>query len=111
MRRSRSVTFAGAVTAAVLTAAACSSNPPAAGQVCSDQRDVRVDDTNCDHESGSVYHWLYLPMNTHVPAVGERISGAQPRPPAGARVYRPARTGGVVSRGGFGSRFGGTTGG
>lgn len=110
--RSRSVVLP-LLTALAASVTACSqTQPQEVGEICVDtSTGTRVDDSRCpDHGGSGGVHWMYWPYGSGrpAPAIGMPATGAAAAPPAGARVYRPAGTGGYkgtpVTRGGFGGR-------
>lgn len=98
-RRMRSVSVAIGVTA--VTAAAlsgCTSSPDYNAVCIDDATQQRVEDYECDDDSGtygSTYRWYYLSGNQRVPSVGSRVSGGSTVRPAGS-----AGRGGQSSSGG-----------
>jgi len=106
-------------------AAGCGSKQPQGWQACVDRAtEVAVDRSNCDNERAQPqsqgywphYHWYYYPRGYYwdAPIFGSRVPpggtySTQPFASAplahtgGSAIGAGVRTGGSVSRGGFGS--------
>ncbi|NUT33897.1 MAG: hypothetical protein HOV79_12575 [Hamadaea sp.] len=106
MKRSRTITFSGAVLAAVL-ASACAvgdvddddygsgGGGDEYAELCMDSAtEIIVDDDRCESGSGG-HRWIYYPIGAVLPVIGAKaIKGYALSAPAGS----------TITRGGFGGR-------
>lgn len=111
--RSRSVQL-GLTVLAASALTACGEDGSA---ICVDpQTEQRVDDGSCDgvdedyDGTGAGFYWFYIPSGTSAPAVGSSYnpSSGYYKAPSGQTYSKGgvSKSGGTVSRGGFGSGFG-----
>jgi hypothetical protein len=108
------VTAAGTAAFAVLALSGCGEDPkPDHQAVCVDQQtQKRIDDDKCDDDHHG-HGFIYYPIGHAYPPVGSQVSGGITKLPKGhyAQVGGISKSGGVVTRGGFGRGHSGTVGG
>jgi hypothetical protein len=122
MRDRNAVAWSASVAAILVMVSGCGDYPESDfTTMCQDSSYVRIDDDRCERgESGSSVMFISTGSDYHAPPVGSRIDQSKivKTLPAGKTVQKAAipKTGGIVksspgiTRGGFGSVSGGSSG-